>query len=287
MKNVIASIQGRLKVVAQAEKKVYQLILTRYFQERLLFRIFLSVHGQNFCLKGGALLFALQRERSRPTLDIDLLGMRISNDQNTLLCVFREVCAVPYQEDGVTFDLDTLKASEITKEGNYNGTRIKIAANLGNIRQIMQIDIGFGDIITPAPVRMDYPTLLAMECPVVQAYSVETVIAEKFEAMIDLAELNSRMKDFYDLYRLLSGKSHDRAVLTDAIINTFTRRQTAYQAGHPVFSDAFARDTKRNGQWKAFLKKSFLDETIPFAEVMHVISSELLPIYRQLDNTGL
>jgi hypothetical protein len=167
MKNVIASIQGILKVVAQAEKKGYQLILTRYFQERLLFRIFLSAHGQNFCLKGGALLFAWERERSRPTLDIDLLGMQISNDQDTLLRIFREVCAVPYQEDGVTLDLETLTASEITKEGNYNGTRIKIAANLGNIRQIMQIDIGFGDIITPAPVRMDYPTLLAMECPVV------------------------------------------------------------------------------------------------------------------------
>lgn len=286
MKNVIASIQGKLKVIAQEEKKVYQLILTRYFQERLLFRIFLSAHGQNFCLKGGALLLALQREKSRPTLDIDLLGMRISNDQDTLLRVFLEVCAVPYQEDGVTFDLDTLTASEITKEGNYNGTRIKIAANLGNIRQIMQIDIGFGDIITPAPVRMDYPTLLPMECPVVQAYSVESIIAEKFEAMIDLAELNSRMKDFYDLYRLLSGTSHDRFILTDAIINTFTRRHTAYQEGHPVFSDAFAGETKRNRQWIAFLKKSFLDETIPFPEVMRIITSELLPIYQQLGKTG-
>jgi hypothetical protein len=100
--------------------------------------------------------------------------------------------------------------------------------------------------------------------------------------MIDLAELNSRMKDFYDLYRLLSGKSHDQVVLTDAIINTFTRRQTAYQAGHPVFSDAFARDTKRNGQWITFLKKSFLDETISFPEVIQIITSELLPIYQKL-----
>jgi hypothetical protein len=156
----------------------------------------LSTYSRHFCLKGGALLYALEREKSRPTLDIDLLGIQLSNDASSLTNAFYEVCSVPYPDDGIVFDLSTLATSEITKEGSYSGIRVKIAVQLGNIRQVMQVDIGFGDVITAGPVSMEYPTLLAMAPPKVQAYSVETVIAEKFEAMIDLAEMNSRMKDF-------------------------------------------------------------------------------------------
>lgn len=286
MKYSIASIKGKLKAIAQADGKAYQLILTRYFQERLLFRIFLSSYCRNFCLKGGALLYALEREKSRPTLDIDLLGMQISNDEALLQGVFYEICSIPDLEDGVGFDLDTLATSEITKEGSYSGIRVKIAMHLGNIRQMMQIDIGFGDQITPGPVQMEYPTLLEMPCPEVQAYSVETVMAEKFEAMIDLAEMNSRMKDFYDLYRLLNGQHYDRAILKEAITQTFRRRQTIYQNDHPIFSEAFASNEKRIIQWKSFLKKSFLDPNLVFLEVMQTISRELLPLYEQLKSNN-
>lgn len=282
MKNPIASIQSKLKEIAQADGKAYQLILTRYFQERLLLRIFLSSYSRNFCLKGGALLYAIEREKSRPTLDIDLLGMQIVNDEHTLKNIFHEICSIPYEADGVTYDLTTLTVAEITNQGNYSGIRVKIRAGLGNIKQVMQIDIGFGDIVTPAPIQMEFPTLLAMDSPQVQAYSTETVIAEKFEAMIDLAEMNSRMKDFYDLYRLLNGRNYDSIVLTKAIANTFNRRQTAYLANHPVFSEGFAVDEKRNRQWQAFLRKSFLDVSIGFPEVMQIIKAELLPGYQQL-----
>ena len=146
MKNPIASIQYKLRHIAQLEGKSYQLILIRYFQERLLFRIFLSSYSYNFCLKGGALLYAFEREKSRPTLDIDLLGMQIKNDEYTLKNIFYEICSMPYSNDGVAFNLDTLTTSEIAKEGNYSGIRIKVEATLGNMRQTMQVDIGFGDV---------------------------------------------------------------------------------------------------------------------------------------------
>ena len=172
----------------------------------------------------------------------------------------------------------------ITNEGAYPGIRLKIGASLGNIRQVMQIDIGFGDVVTPAPTRMDYPTLLAMESPRVQAYSIETIIAEKFEAMIDLAQINSRMKDFYDVYRLLQGEHYEESTLNQAVTNTFDWRQTAANPEHPLFTDDFATDQKRMGQWMTFLRKSGLDTRLEFTEVMETITQKLLPIYQRIAN---
>jgi predicted nucleotidyltransferase component of viral defense system len=283
MKNPVASIQAKLQALARAESKSYQLMLTRYFQERLLFRIFLSGYANRFCLKGGALLYAWERERSRPTLDIDLLSLQLSSE--AMEGIFLEICSLPYPPDGITFELDTLSSTEINKEGNYSGTRIKIEVRLGNIRQGMQVDIGFGDVITAGPVQMVYPTLLAMEQPQLLAYSVETVIAEKFEAMIELAQLNSRMKDFYDVYRLLTARKYDPAILTEAIINTFKRRKTVYVADHPLFEEDFATHPKRLQQWQVFLRKSALDASLELTEVMQRIRNQLHSIYQQLSPT--
>jgi predicted nucleotidyltransferase component of viral defense system len=205
MRNLIASIQTKLKQLAAAENKSYQLILTRFFQERLLYRIFISPYKSHFCLKGGALLYAFEKEASRPTLDIDLLGLKIDNDLLHFKDVFFEICQMEDTTDAVTFNLDTLTTAKINKVDKYAGVRVKIEVKLGNIKQNLQIDIGFGDVVTPNPIAMDYPTLLTMSVPKIQAYSIETLIAEKFEAMISLAEMNSRMKDFYDIYSLLLG----------------------------------------------------------------------------------
>lgn len=284
MKNNVASIQSRLKQIAQQEGKAYQLILTRYFQERLLFRVFSSGYALNFCLKGGALLYALEQEKSRPTLDIDFLALELSNEAPRLLEVFTEIATIEYESDAVTLDIRTLTAIPITNEGAYPGLRLKIAASLGNIRQVMQIDIGFGDVVTPAPTRMDYPTLLAMASPQVQAYSIETIIAEKFEAMIDLAQINSRMKDFYDVYRLLQGEHYEESMLDQAITNTFTWRQTVAESAHPLFRDDFATDQKRTRQWMTFLRKSGLDTRLEFTEVMKTITQKLHPIYHRIAN---
>ncbi len=284
MKSVIASIQYQLKQLAVAEGKAYQLILTRYFQERLLFRLATSAYATQFCLKGGTLLYAVEQQKSRPTLDIDLLAMGLARETDQLPRIFRQIGQLAYNPDGVLFETTELTTEPITEAGPYLGVRLKLPATLGNIRQLLQIDIGFGDVVTPAPVQMTYPTLLAMEQPQLLAYSLETVIAEKFDAMIDLAEINSRMKDFYDVYRLLSGKLYVERVLIDAIRATFGWRQTVTQADHPLFRPGFATDPRRTAQWQAFLRKSGLDESIRFIDVMHLITIRLLPIYQTLVN---
>lgn len=281
MKNYAASVQAQLKNMARAEGKNFQLLLIRYFQERILFRLSQSQYANRFCLKGGALVYALEQEKSRPTMDLDFLGVNVSRDPEGLIPLYEEILSMKYEPDGVTFDTSSISISEIIKEGNYNGTRIKIIAFLGKIRQNMQIDIGFGDTVTPKPIHMKYPTLLAMDEPEVLAYSVETIIAEKFEAMIDLAEMNSRMKDFYDLYRLLQPGKYDASVLRQAISNTFHTRGTMTPKEHVLFQEAFSLNEKRISQWNTFLKKSKL-ENISFGAVHLQITEVLKPIYERL-----
>lgn len=279
MTNSVTSIQVRLRNLAQSDGKNYQLILIRYFQERLIYRLSVSTYCDNFCLKGGALLYALEQKKSRPTLDIDLLGLRMNPEQLHLKHVFTEICQKNDEQDGVKFNSDSLVTSEIAKEGKYSGVRIKVDALLGTMRQTLQIDIGFGDIVIPKPVFMVYPTLLVMNQPHIWAYSIESVIAEKFEAMIDLAETNSRMKDFYDVFHLLQYDNLQKDILQEAIIQTFRKRETVFKIQHPLFNESFATDAKRLVQWQSFLRKTKLDETIDFQIVMKVIRKDLLLIY--------
>lgn len=280
MKNIALSVRDRLHNISKETQVDFQLLLIRFFQERLLYRLSKSEFRRNFCLKGGALLYALEHDRSRPTLDLDLLGMQITNDQSRIQMAFAKLCSIPYEADGVVFHTDSISTTNITNEGKYPGVRLKILAQLGSIKQNLQIDIGFGDIVTPNPVWMEYPVLLDFEAPEIQAYSVETVIAEKFEAMIDLGELNSRMKDFYDLHRLLQSGRYDRPVLKEAIKATFKNRQTPYIENHPLFQDYFASDMNRLAQWSAFVLKSKL-ETIEFRIVHETIKGVLEPVYEE------
>jgi predicted nucleotidyltransferase component of viral defense system len=281
MKNRVASVQDRLKKIARTDQKSFQLLLIRYFQERILYRLSCSSYREHFCLKGGALMYALEMEKSRPTMDLDLLGMGLSRREADFHSIFRSILKLMYEADGVTFDLGTIASEEIAKEGHYSGIRIKVIAQLGNIRQNMQVDIGFGDFVTPAPVQMKFPTLLEMDAPELLAYSPETVIAEKFEAMIDLAETNSRMKDFYDLFRLLQPGQHDPEILRQAISNTFRTRETAFASNHSLFTDEFALDEKRILQWQSFLAKSNL-EALSFSDVHLQIVKTLKPLYDEL-----
>jgi predicted nucleotidyltransferase component of viral defense system len=217
MSNSIHALQDKLRNVAKSSGKDFQLILTRYFQERLLFRLSQSSYYEHFCLKGGALLYALERETSRPTLDVDLLSLKIRMDKTRFAAIFQQICTIPFPEDGVMFDTEKIGISEIMEQRRYAGLQIKIPVSLGNMRQWMKVDIGFGDVVIPPPEKMTYPTLLDMEAPEIKAYSPETVIAEKFEAMIDLAESNSRMKDFYDVYQLLANRRYKADVLKMAM----------------------------------------------------------------------
>ncbi len=273
----VQSIQDKLRNVAKFAKKDFQLILTRYFQERLLFRLSQSAHSEHFCLKGGVLLYALERETSRPTLDLDLLSLEVKMDKMLFTEIFGEICSLVFQEDGVEFNSGKISVEEIMEQRQYAGLQIKIPVSLGNMRQMMKIDIGFGDVVTPSPNKMTYPTLLDMAAPEIKAYSSETVIAEKFEAMIDLAESNSRMKDFYDVYQLLSRKRYDPEILKLAIAQTFKKRQTTLTSNHPLFSPAFANDPNRQQLWSNFLRRTKLDESIGFDAVLGLIRAVLMP----------
>lgn len=193
------SIRSKLLNIAKKEDVFYQTVLTRYFQERLLYRMSQTRFRSNFFLKGGALMYAFERFAARPTLDIDFLGSSISNEGASIIAAFKEICAVPCEEDGVAFDVDKITAQNITEFKDYHGVRLSIPVKMDTISQVMTMDVGFGDVVTPNPIDLDYPVLLEhLPSANILAYSLETVIAEKMHAVIDLADQSSRMKDYYD-----------------------------------------------------------------------------------------
>ena len=258
----------------------YMYLLARYFNERLLYRVSVSQYKDNFLLKGGSLIYAINGLDSRPTIDIDFLADRISRDRAFLEDVFREILSIECLEDGVTFDIDSLKTEAITVEKKYPGTRFHVTAHMDGIVYPMSMDIGFGDVVTPCPASVDYPLLLK-EIPSVhiQAYSLETVIAEKFHAMIDRDVLNSRMKDFFDCHQILLTRNIDNETLYEAIKATFDNRQLVLKSDLQLFTPAFCEDETRIKMWKGFLKKIQWKDEIDFTEVMAIIRERLQPMY--------
>ncbi|MED0656314.1 nucleotidyl transferase AbiEii/AbiGii toxin family protein [Anoxybacillus ayderensis] len=279
VKNIPASVSERLKNIAKQSGKTFDLILLLYFQERLLYRLSISSYRDKFVLKGGLFLFSLTQFKSRPTKDIDFLAKQISNDIKYIKAVFESICALTVEEDGVEFDVNGMTVERIKEGANYEGVRIKVPASLGKIRKQLQLDIGFGDVIIPKPKEMKYPTLLNMNPPEIQVYSTYSVIAEKFEAMISLSVINSRMKDFYDVFTLLSTENFDGRILWEAIFETFQRRGTNLEKDHPMFLCSFAEDERRNKQWKAFLQRMGIKEDLHFSFVMRKIRDFLFPVY--------
>jgi len=277
------SIRTRLLNLAKKENLSFQLVIIRYIQERLLYRIAVSKYVDNLCLKGGVFLYIYNREQTRPTRDIDFLGTNIPNETESLKSAFREICSINYPEDAVSFDITSLVAEEIAGQNIYPGIRLFVSAKLDTIQQRIQVDVGFGDIVIPSPVKLSYPTLLpGSGTPLIQAYSIETVIAEKFEAMIDLSVVNSRMKDFYDVYQILITQQPDLNNLEEAIIETFRNRNTKFSANHSLFSAGFPVDINRQRQWKAFLSRNRLDPSISFPSVIDKIHSSLFSIWERL-----
>lgn len=277
------SIRTKLLNISKAEKLGYQLLLTRYIQERLLYRLSQSRFREKLFLKGGALLYAHEQFRARPTLDIDFLGDKISRDKEFVQMAFEEICAVPCPEDGVMFDKESLSAEEITVNKEYHGIRLHVTARLDTIRQVISMDIGFGDVITPKPEELDYPVLLK-DTPAVNimVYSLETVVAEKFQAMIDLAEENSRMKDFFDVYRILESGKINEGMLQQAIVATFSNRETGYKPDHVLFTEEFVKAPARIAFWKGFLRKIKYTEELDFETVMTVIKEHLQTYWEAL-----
>lgn len=279
------SIRSKLLNVAKKENVFYQTVLTRYFQERLLYRMSQTRYCDNFYLKGGALLYAFERFAARPTLDIDFLGHDISNEGDIVIAAFKEICSVPYEEDGITFDIEHITAQDITEFKDYHGIRLSIPVQMDTISQVMTMDIGFGDVVTPSPVCLEYPLLLEhLPVPNILAYSIETVIAEKMHAVIDLADQSSRMKDYYDLYNLLSKEKYDSETLQEAIIRTFENRHTSYDANTMFFRKDFAGNSQMQTRWKAFLRKITKEADVSFFEVVTYIQTTLKPYWEKMSN---
>lgn len=249
-------------------------------QEGLLKRIRRSKHSDSFLLKGGLLLFSLYGFKGRPTKDIDFLGSKISGNETRLLQIFDQILSIQI-EDGLSFATTTMTLDGITEEAKYQGHRLKVECYLGKIHTNLKIDIGFGDAIFPEPVQMAYPTLLDSEPITISAYSLESVIAEKIDAMIALDIRNSRMKDFYDVHMILTSQPIDDTCLEKAIRLTFQTRQTVLPEKPAIFQDTFARDPRNEQLWQAFLKRINTD-SIPFHEVLEPIITCLRPIYRMI-----
>ena len=283
IKNYSKSIRAKLLNVAKQEDVFYQTVLTRYFQERLLYRLSQTRYRSNFYLKGGALMYAYERFAARPTLDIDFLGSDISNEGENIIAIFREICAVPCEEDGVTFDIENISAQNITEFKDYHGIRLSIPVKMDTIAQVMTMDIGFGDVVTPNPIDLDYPLLLDHLPDVnILAYSLETVIAEKMHAVVDLADQSSRMKDYYDLYNILSKERYDGDVLLEAIIRTFENRHTPYNADVAFFRVGFADNQQMQVKWQAFMRKITQGKNLSFPEVVTYIQESLRPYWKRL-----
>ncbi len=281
-KNIGKSTRDKLMNISKVQKTTFQIVATRYFYERLLYRLSKSDYRENFYLKGGALLYATQKDIARPTLDIDFLGIKIKNDIAHLKNVFIELCSLEY-EDGVSFDTQTITVGEIMEGNSYKGIRVSVLAKLDSIKQHLRIDIGFGDTVVPREVELEYPTLIDVEKPIsIIAYSLESVIAEKFNAMIEHGELNSRYKDFYDIYIIMRNNTIDMTSLSDAVLSTFKNRETRYDDNHSLFKEEFATDPVRQDQWAKFLKKIDCAEDIKFMDTINIVSSYLKPIYEKL-----
>lgn len=274
--NLSASILSRLLNLAKQRGDDYSLLLNRFALERLLARVSASPHADRFLLK-GALLFALWYDTPhRPTRDADLLGFG-PDDEANLIATFREVAAIDLG-DGIVFDPESVKADAIREDNSYGGTRITLVARIGSARCALQIDVGFGDAVTPGPQTVAYPTLLGdFSPPTLRVYPVYTVIAEKYQAMVMLGQANSRMKDFFDLAVIARRTELDGATLAVAIAATFARRVTALPTERPLaLTKKFSEDAAKQRQWRAFLNKNRI-EAASLAETIALLDDLLWP----------
>ena len=272
-KDIGTSVRARLLQHARERGEDFQLVLTRYANERLLFRLASSVHAERFVLKGAFLFVLWTGKPHRATRDLDLLGFGESGEAH-IRDVFAEVLELDVADDGVRFDLDTLTVGLIREEQEYGGVHVEVIARVTTAQVRLRVDVGFGDSITPEATVVDFPALLDFPAPRLLAYPRETVVAEKLEAMVRLGMANSRMKDFYDIAVLARDFDFDGDVLVRAIRATFERRQTPLPAEVPVaLTTAFADDSTKITQWSGFVRKSGVGDVLGLKEAVMVVAA--------------
>ncbi len=276
-RNLAASVKARLTAQASAIEDVQHLLI-RYALERLLYRLSQSRHVGAFTVKGALVFLVWNREPHRPTKDLDLATGR-SPFPEEFAAVFQECCQIEVEPDGLVFLRDSIQAREIREDNLYGGIRVTLLAMLGTARIPLQVDVGFGDAVTPPAKVASFPTLLDMPAPRLRMYARETVVAEKFEILVQLGIVNSRMKDYYDLWVLAREFEFDGETLKDAIGATFRRRQTPLPEELPAgLSEGFANDPGKKAQWRAFLNRTRLRFKEPdLGKVVETIKGFIVP----------
>ncbi len=279
LKNISASIHARLLNISRGQNMDFNRFIIRYAIERLLFRISRSRHSSRFVLK-GAMLFTLWSDSPhRDTQDLDLLGFGDSS-LSAMSATFVELCTIECEDDGMLFDANSVKSEEIKALDEYVGIRVTLIARLGNARIPLQIDIGIGDAVVPPAEETDYPSILGLPAPRLRAYRPETVIAEKLHAMVSHAMLNTRMKDYFDLYHFARHFFFNRAMLVDAIEATFKRQGTNLPRELPIgLTSSFAEDPIKQTQWSAFARKISASKQVPsLVEAVETIAIFIAPV---------
>jgi hypothetical protein len=281
-RNIVASVHQRLLNHARQSNRPFNEVLQYFAIERFLYRLSVSRHAGTFVLKGALMLPIWSAPLSRPTMDIDLLG-RTSNDVDGVVEIVRDVCGTGVDPDGLTFDASSIVGERIAEQAEYEGVRVRFRATLGNARIAMQTDVGFGDVIVPSAERVSYPTILGPPAPQLHGCSKENLVAEKFQAMVRFGELNSRMKDFYDVWAVSQRLDFDGTRLSDAIEATFANRGTDIPADPEPLRPAFAEGAMGYRQWRGFLRRHRLEAVqAPLARVIADLALFLAPAAREL-----
>jgi predicted nucleotidyltransferase component of viral defense system len=285
-KNYAASVRQRLLNYARSNGQDFNFVLRTFAHERLLYRLSRSPYVDHFVLKGAMLFKLWTGDFYRPTRDIDVLASK-SETIVSLKGIFQEILRLSFVEDGLTYLPDTVKVQEIREEQQYGGLRVTFIAMLGSAEIKLQVDCGFGDAITPDPIITDFPTLLDFPAPRLPMYPKETVVAEKFEAIVRLGLANSRMKDFYDIWALASDFPFSGQIIASAIQNTFNRRKTPFPTGTPeAFRASFIQNQLKQTQWQAFVRKTrFVKVEKDFGKAIDFLRSFLLPPIASIQET--
>lgn len=277
IKNIAASVKERLRNISIQAGKDFQNVLRQYIQERFLYRLSKSIYADNLILKGALLFVAHDISRSRPTKDIDFLGSSIPNEKDKLVEIIKEILDVNY-EDGLRFDKNDIDSEDIVEDEAYHGVRLKFYAYLEHSRERVQIDIGFGDRVIGGPIEIDFPTLLDFPAPRLKVYSIESAVAEKFEAIVSLQLETSRMKDFYDILYFAEHYEFNKALLKEAILTTFNQRNTDIEKRKNIYEDKFKSDEQLQIFWTAFLDRNKLSTENSFTNIVDKLKSFIEPI---------
>lgn len=260
-KDLSASVRQRLMNHAVKAKVDFQVVLAQYGCERLLYRLSRSVHAKQFTVKGALMFLVWTNEQYRPTRDLDLGSLK-QYTANQLKDIFQSLCATPVAEDGLAFDAGLVEVEPIREDAEYGGTRVSLMARLGKVKIPLQVDIGFGDVVTPCAVTERFPSLLGFPTPELAMYTRETAIAEKYETIVRRGIINSRMKDYYDIWTLSENFDFEGEVLKDAIKATFRRRKTVLPLNVPDgLTSEFIEDRTKRTQWAAFVSSARLESS--------------------------